>query len=90
VSFKVYATGRARVLLEKRKNVHAFVIGDFEEGEKFLSEHRMPSPAYFISKGYQYVRYNPYIYDYFFYSCNEEKIIEAKDVLLYENKILVR
>lgn len=28
VEFKVYSRGRERVLREKRKNVHAFVIGE--------------------------------------------------------------
>lgn len=55
VSFKVYETGRQRVLSERRKNVHAYVIGDlcFE------------APLHYIIEGYK-VRYNPYVGSSFF------------------------
>jgi len=52
VTFKVYEAGRQRVLKEKRKGVHAYVIGE-EYGSIKM-------------KGYTKIRYNPYLCGYFY------------------------
>lgn len=53
VEFKVSEVGRQRVLREKRKNVHAYVIGEIFEGEL---------PQELESRR---VRYNPYKFNFF-------------------------
>ena len=63
VTFKVSQAGRERVLREKRKNVHAGVVGylspiTIQSGEK--------------------VTYNPYLYDSFVYSDTKKPINTAK------------
>jgi hypothetical protein len=64
VSFRVSQSGRDRVLREKRKNVHAGVIG-------YIS-----SP---LSEDYSIdVTYNPYKYNSFVLKNNESPIFEAK------------
>ena len=52
VEFKVYEKGRQRVLKERRKNVHAYIIGEEYGAVKM--------------KGYMQVRYNPYTWDHFY------------------------
>lgn len=59
--FKVSQAGRARVLREKRKNVHAFVEG-------FVSEASIETPTK--------ISYNPYKFDHF-YTTKEEKVLSA-------------
>jgi len=59
--FKVSQAGRARVLKEKRKNVHAFVEG-------FVSEASIETPTK--------ISYNPYKFDHF-YTTKEEKVLSA-------------
>ena len=56
VSFKVSQAGRERCLRDKRKNVHAFVIGTRVDHPKYKPTHR--------------VTYNPYKSNGFFYSAN--------------------
>ena len=55
-SFKVSQAGRRRVLDQKRKNVHAFIIGDRVERPK-----KTPTKQ---------VRYNPYVSSSFFHVDN--------------------
>lgn len=52
VEFKVMETGRQKVLKERKKNVHAFVIGTV----------RMEQPRYHQNVG---VKYNPYVFSSF-------------------------
>ena len=59
--FKVSQAGRARVLREKRKNVHAFVEG-------FVSEASIETPTR--------ISYNPYKFAHF-YTTKEEKVLSA-------------
>lgn len=54
VTFAVQPAGRARVLREKRKNVHAVVRGDLLDGSVGHSLDRMTE-----------VCYNPYLYETF-------------------------
>jgi len=51
VEFRVQPAGRRRVLRERRKNIHAYVIGTF-----------VPSTA---SQPWEQVRYNPYKFETF-------------------------
>ncbi|CAG5087803.1 Gp88 [Thermobacillus xylanilyticus] len=50
VQFVVSQAGRARVLRERQKNVHAFVVGKYDETLQSLS----------IDPTYQQAYYNPY------------------------------
>lgn len=56
VTFKVSQAGRNRVLREKRKNVHAFVIGETVEVSELFA---LDSSCACI------VQYNPYVAGYF-------------------------
>ena len=72
VQFVVRPAGRAKVLSEKRKNVHAFakgIISDCATEERY-------NPSSVI--------YNPYKYDSFVYSNSEQPIFNAKKAYLNE------
>lgn len=72
--FKVSQAGRERVLREKRKNVHAFVIGEL----KSLVQTPIVGER---------VTYNPYLYDTFVFSFNKQPVHSAKEAFLScENK----
>ena len=73
--FKVSQAGRQRVLREKRKNVHAFVVGIHHE----WSEH-MPC-------GNRRVSYNPYKADTFM--CDGEPILSANQCRIDSGGIFV-
>lgn len=67
--FKVSQAGRNRVLQEKRKNVHAYVIGELKSsaeaaicGEK--------------------ITYNPYLYNSFVTAMNKTAVFNAKEVFM--------
>lgn len=62
VTFKVSKAGRERVLREKRKNVHAGVVGTIEED----------CPSFVAT---QQVRYNPYLFETFV--CRGDAILNA-------------
>lgn len=57
-SFVVYKGGRDRVRKEKRKNVHAFAVGDFRDGDQ-LPVSVAPNQFWHRAK------YNPYVNDGF-------------------------
>lgn len=61
--FRVYDAGRQRVLKEKQKNVHAYVIGNRVENYEYFSIEDI-------------VKYNPYKFGYF-YNQNNEPIEKA-------------
>ena len=67
--FKVSEAGRQRVIKNKRKNVHAFIIGEITN--RFESLELDP----FLS-----VRYNPYEMDKF--RCQNKDISAAKTVII--------
>jgi len=69
--FKVSQAGRARVLREQRKNVHAFVVGEY---------YREPT-SYLIFCSYTKVSYDPYKNDSFVDS-QGNKITKSKQVVL--------
>ncbi len=70
--FKVSESGRQRVLNQKKKNVHAFIIGTLVSG--------IQSNKYFLS-----VRYNPYEMDQF--QCQGANIFRAEEVLLHGRQV---
>jgi hypothetical protein len=71
VTFKVSATGRRRVLAEKRKNVHAGVVGQMAD-----------SGAHDVHNRYMMmgtaITYNPYKYDSFVQRSTEQPVHNAK------------
>lgn len=72
-SFSVSQAGRNRVLREKRKNVHAFIVG------KFLASGSSPSIE--IS-GAQPVTYNPYRAAHFFLGHNVARRVDTASFAL--------
>lgn len=90
VRFHVNLSGRERVLREQVKNVHAYVIGELVDGEKFSPDSERGEPLLLkqITSLYQ-VRYNPYISPNFFRADNQEPIVQAQDVLLYNKSVFV-
>lgn len=75
VKFVVSQAGRARVLKEKRKNVHAFVRGTI-------------SPFADLFEG-EAVTYNPYKYNSFVKVNGEVPIFTAKRVIIENRQIRV-
>ena len=76
VTFKVSEAGRQRVLREKRKNVHAFMLGE-----------RWP----FIPKAFVYrdeVSYNPYVGPNFMVKTERKPLDYAKYVTIVDNKVV--
>ena len=76
VSFKVSEAGRQRVLKEKKKNVHAFIVGE-----------RFP----FIPKSFVYrdeVSYNPYKAGNFMVTKEDKPVDKAKYVTIISGKVI--
>jgi len=74
--FKVYESGRQKVLDEKRKNFHAYIL--FENYSKIDVQDNC-----FLREVY----YNPYMFDSFVYKDTEEKVLKLDRVLLKNNKV---
>lgn len=72
-TFKVSEAGRNRVLKEKRKNVHAGIIG-YYHGKQWCSHDDIP---------FSLVTYNPYKHKSFVFSYDEHPIHNAEVVKLY-------
>jgi len=68
VKFVVQTAGRAKVLLEQKKNVHAFVRGEKDNGYSNISPLDWPS---------ELVKYNPYKGSTFVSLLTGEPIYEA-------------
>lgn len=85
VEFRVREGGRERVRGEKRKNVHAFVIGNLID----YCEH--PCSEFSEPEFGEKVTYNPYKHESFVLKNTEEPIFNADEVLLVnsKNKIFV-
>jgi hypothetical protein len=80
VCFKVSEAGRQRVLREKKKNVHAFVKGDFVQ---LLPEH-LKLPKVWVS-------YNPYREVGKFYEVATEKPIDkARSAVIIGRQIFAQ
>jgi hypothetical protein len=71
--FKVSEAGRQRVLKEKKKNVHAGVVGTISD--------EIPVALY------ERVTYNPYKYSTFIKMSNQESILSSKCVV-FDGKVV--
>ena len=78
VTFAVQPAGRAKVLKEKKKNVHAFVRGDLNSLYKTQTWDQMRE-----------VKYNPYKMDSFYYVNTEEPVKYADKVLIQYGKVFI-
>ena len=78
-TFRVRPGGRARVLKQKKKNVHAFVIGKVKTSE-------MPS----LPKNVIKVTYNPYVADTFLIANTSKAVHNASEVWLTPNGVYIR
>jgi hypothetical protein len=76
VTFKVSEAGRQRVIREKRKNVHAGVVGEMYmmDGDMRVLE--------ILEKLYSPLKYNPYKYDSFVHAVNETPVHNAKRAVI--------
>ena len=79
VTFRVSQAGRARVLKEQRKNVHAGVVG-FWSGtvDPAVRDHSDIA-----------ITYNPYKYSTFVYADGEYPIVTAESAYLVNKKIFI-
>lgn len=78
IEFKVSQAGRARVLREKQKNVHAGVSGTWREHDRYDAVYNPSMVA---------ITYNPYKYSSFVLKDNEEPIFNAKLAVLKNRSI---
>ena len=83
VEFRVREGGRERVRREKKKNVHAFVIGDLVDYCIFPCENMPPESNTNV------ITYNPKKYDTFVNKNTEEPVYRANegDMINTKNKI---
>ena len=81
--FVVNAAGRARVLKEKRKNVHAFVRGE---------AYPVDIPCEYFHKlttmRWKMIKYNPYKFSSFVLACGETPVSTADIAIIRKNTIL--
>lgn len=77
VEFKVREAGRQRVLREKRKNVHAFCVGEYFVSGKFDTHSTSE------------VTYNPYTMSTFQFAETGVPIYTANHIILIGGKIYV-
>lgn len=75
VTFKVSESGRQRVIREKKKNVHAFIVGDIVSND----EEYTPTG--------ELVKYNPYVFASFTKWSNRMLIHKAKRVTIINKDI---
>ena len=83
VKFRVQPAGRAKVLKEKRKNVHAFVCGQLVE--TYGPTIPWHGGKKIFSTDFQVV-YNPYKYKTFIKKDNGDSILESYKYTLINNK----
>ena len=93
VRFSVQPAGRAKVIREQRKNVHAFVRGymiDFLKDESQLSEESRSTLLSGFDGVFQEVTYNPYKYDTFVFKQDESPIHKAESAYLLGRRIFAK
>ena len=78
VKLKVSKAGRDRVLRDRRKNVHAGVVGTMAGDDESMAV-----------SGWIKVKYNPYKYDSFVLADTEQPIHEAKEAYISEEGVFV-
>jgi hypothetical protein len=76
-TFKIYESGRQKVIKESRKNVHAYV-----EPMSYRKIERVVD----VSK-FREIYYNPYAFDSFVYKDTLEKAGKVNRVLTYNNRL---
>jgi hypothetical protein len=92
VSFAVQPAGRAKVLRERKKNVHAFVRGDKVLG-MLTTQPFDPVPSVKEmreSLAYREVTYNPYKYETFVYKDTEQPVHKAEVAWVVGRNIFVK
>lgn len=82
-NFKVSEKGRQRVLKEKRKNVHAGIVGKIEAYD-------IPEPSPYDLNGYYELTYNPYRYNSFVVKSTGAKVDYAEHVILFNKRIFAK
>jgi hypothetical protein len=83
-SFRVYQSGRKRVLESKQKNVHAFVIGEMVGNNKNSSlDDKILKEIVKENR----IRYNPYLHDYFFRDIDNSRIDKSNSILLINKQV---
>lgn len=87
VKFVVQPAGRAKVLRENKKNVHAFVRGEYTGFINNLIEKMHFGP--FHDLDFSSVSYNPYKSDKFIVESDGKPIAWYQDVLIRGGKVLV-
>jgi len=80
VEFRVREGGKEKVRQEKRKNVHAFVIGDLLDYCQYPCENIPPETNEKV------ITYNPYKYDSFVKKDTEEPIYRADEIDMINTK----
>jgi len=80
VEFRVRKGGREKVNLEKRKNVHAFVIGNLVDFCEYPCEQLPTDPEGEV------VTYNPYKHDSFVIKATDQPVYQADEVDLINLK----
>jgi hypothetical protein len=80
VEFRVREGGKEKVRQEKRKNVHAFVIGDLLDYCQYPCENMPPETNDKV------ITYNPYKYDSFVKKDTEEPIFNANEIDMINTK----
>lgn len=85
VEFRVRKGGKEKVRDEKRKNVHAFVIGNLLEYCEYPCDN-MPNPP-----SDMVVTYDPYKHDSFVLKSTDEPIYDANevDMINLKNKLFI-
>jgi hypothetical protein len=79
VKLKVSKAGRNRVLQDRKKNVHAGVVGIVARDDDGMA-----------LSGWLKVKYNPYKYESFVLADTEQPIYEAKEAYINEEGVFVR
>ena len=81
-AFQVNATGRKKVLEEKRKNVHAGINGYIDTQKEDIFG------CIFNDLFMKPITYNPYKYETFVYKGSEEPIYSSDSAKLSQNKVV--
>ncbi len=75
--FRIYESGRQKVINERRKNVHAYIE---PESYKAINEEVDVS-------NFREIYYNPYKFDSFVYKDNLLKVDSVETILAYNNRL---
>ena len=85
--FKVSQAGRSRVLTEKRKNVHAGILGTVSFTSKVTADYDADAITDF---DFTEVTYNPYKYDSFVVKTSGKKVNHAEMVIMVNRRVFAR